>query len=88
MLRIDPSKHKSTYLLILVGLKIGEFVAMRLKNHYRMRRPAQEYLCQSQSPCSKIKAHCEREFTDLQQLGWYRSTLVLDGSNRSMPVSE
>ena len=43
MLRIDPSKHKNTYLLILVALKIGEFVAMRLKNIYRMRRPAQVY---------------------------------------------
>jgi hypothetical protein len=43
MLRIDRSKHKNTFLLILVALKIGEFVAMRLKNIYRMRRPAQVY---------------------------------------------
>ena len=43
MLRIDPSKDKNTFLLMLVARKIGEFVAMGLKNIYRMRRPAQVY---------------------------------------------
>ena len=43
MLRIDPSKDKNTFLLMLVARKIGEFVAMGLKDIYRMRRPAQVY---------------------------------------------
>jgi len=43
LLRIDPSKDKSTFLLMMVALKIGEFVAMGLKDIYRMRRPAQVY---------------------------------------------
>jgi membrane-associated phospholipid phosphatase len=43
MLRIDPSKDKNAFLLMLVARKIGEFVAMGLKDLYRMRRPAQVY---------------------------------------------
>ena len=43
MLRIDPSKDKNTFLLMLVARKIGEYVAMGLKNLYLMRRPAQVY---------------------------------------------
>ena len=43
MLRIDPSKDKNTFLLILVARKIGEYVAMGLKQFYQMRRPAQVY---------------------------------------------
>jgi PAP2 superfamily len=43
MLRIDPSKDKSTFLLMLVARKIGEYVAMGLKDHFQMRRPAQVY---------------------------------------------
>ena len=43
MLRIDPSKDNNTFLLMLVALKIGEFVAMGLKDIYKMRRPAQVY---------------------------------------------
>ncbi len=43
MLRIDPSKDEHTFLLMLVARKIGEFVAMGLKDIYKMRRPAQVY---------------------------------------------
>jgi PAP2 superfamily len=43
LLHIDPSKERHTFLLILVVGKIGEFVAMGLKDHYKMRRPAQVY---------------------------------------------
>jgi hypothetical protein len=43
MLRIDPAKEPNTYLLIRVARKIGEFVAMGLKELFRMRRPAQIY---------------------------------------------
>jgi hypothetical protein len=43
MLRIDPSQDKHTYLLMLVARKIGEFVAMGLKDIYRMRRPSQVF---------------------------------------------
>jgi hypothetical protein len=43
MLHIDPSKEKKTVLLMLVARAIGEYVAMRLKGVYRMRRPAQVY---------------------------------------------
>jgi len=43
MLHIDPSKEKKTFLLMLVARAIGEYVAMRLKGVYRMRRPAQVY---------------------------------------------
>jgi len=43
MLRIDPSKDKHTFLLMLVTRKIGEFVAMGLKDIYKMRRPAQVF---------------------------------------------
>lgn len=43
LLRIDPLKDKNTWLLILVARMIGEFVAMGLKDHYKMRRPAQIY---------------------------------------------
>ena len=43
MLRIDPSKDKRTFLLMLVAHKIGEYVAMGLKDAYLMRRPAQVY---------------------------------------------
>ena len=39
MLRIDPSKEKNTFLLMLVARKIGEYVAMGLKDIYQMRRP-------------------------------------------------
>lgn len=40
MLHIDPTKERYTWLLMLVARKIGEFVAMGLKEAYRMRRPA------------------------------------------------
>jgi hypothetical protein len=43
MLRIDPSKDRNTFLLMLVARKIGEYVAMGLKQYYQMRRPAQVY---------------------------------------------
>jgi membrane-associated phospholipid phosphatase len=43
MMRIDPSKDKYTFLLMMVALKIGEFVAMGLKDIFKMRRPAQVY---------------------------------------------
>jgi membrane-associated phospholipid phosphatase len=43
MLHIDQSKDRSSFLLMLVARKIGEYVAMGLKNHYLMRRPAQVY---------------------------------------------
>jgi membrane-associated phospholipid phosphatase len=43
MLRIDPSKDAATFLLMMVALKIGEFVAMGLKDIFKMRRPAQIY---------------------------------------------
>jgi membrane-associated phospholipid phosphatase len=43
MMRIDPSKDKNTFLLMMVALKIGEFVAMGLKDIFKMRRPAQVY---------------------------------------------
>lgn len=43
LLRIDPAKDKNTFLLMLVARKIGEFVAMGLKDVYRMRRPGQVY---------------------------------------------
>ena len=39
MLRIDPSKENNTFLLMLVARKIGEYVAMRLKNIYRCAGP-------------------------------------------------
>ena len=43
-----PAAHRfveepNTTLLILAARKIGEFVAMGLKDHYRMRRPARVY---------------------------------------------
>src|SRR5438874_13488187 len=40
---IDPSKDRNTFLLMLVARKIGEYVAMGLKDHFQMRRPAQVY---------------------------------------------
>jgi hypothetical protein len=43
MLHIDPAKEKNTFLLMLVARAVGEYVAMRLKGVYRMRRPAQVY---------------------------------------------
>jgi hypothetical protein len=43
MLHIDPSKDRNTFLLMLVARKIGEYVAMGLKDHFQMRRPAQVY---------------------------------------------
>lgn len=43
LLRIDASKDNATWQLILVARMIGEFVAMGLKDHYMMRRPAQVY---------------------------------------------
>src|SRR6202035_553245 len=43
MLRIDPTKDKNTFLLMLVARKIGEYVAMGLKDFFQMRRPAQVY---------------------------------------------
>lgn len=43
LLRIDPAQDKNAYLLMLVGRKIGEYVAMGLKEIYRMRRPSQVY---------------------------------------------
>ena len=43
MLRINPATDSNTVLLIRVARKIGEFVAMGLKDKYRMRRPAQVY---------------------------------------------
>ena len=43
MLRIDPSKERNTFLLMLVARRIGEYIAMGLKDIYKMRRPAQVY---------------------------------------------
>jgi hypothetical protein len=43
MLRLDPRKEPNTHLLMLVAHRIGEFVAMGLKDKYLMRRPAQLY---------------------------------------------
>ena len=43
MLHIDASKENDTVLLMLVARALGEYVAMRLKGIYRMRRPAQVY---------------------------------------------
>lgn len=43
LLRIDPSQDKNTYLLMLVARKIGEYVAMGLKDVYKFRRPSQVY---------------------------------------------
>jgi hypothetical protein len=43
LLRLDPSQDKDAWLLMLVAHKIGEFVAMGLKDKYLMRRPAQVY---------------------------------------------
>jgi membrane-associated phospholipid phosphatase len=43
MLHIDASKENDTFLLMLVARALGEYVAMRLKGIYRMRRPAQVY---------------------------------------------
>jgi hypothetical protein len=43
MLHIDASKENDTFLLMLVARAIGEYIAMRLKSVYRMRRPAQVY---------------------------------------------
>ncbi len=43
LLRIDPSQDRNTFLLMLVARKIGEYVAMGLKNRYLMRRPSQVY---------------------------------------------
>jgi membrane-associated phospholipid phosphatase len=43
MLRINPATDTNTVLLIRVARKIGEFVAMGLKEHFRMSRPAQVY---------------------------------------------
>src|SRR4029077_21137902 len=41
LLRIDPVQDRSTFSLMLVARKIGEYVAMGLKDMYRMRRPPQ-----------------------------------------------
>ncbi|MBN9087367.1 MAG: phosphatase PAP2 family protein [Reyranella sp.] len=43
LIRINPSQDRSAWLLMLVARKIGEYVAMGLKAHYRMRRPSQVY---------------------------------------------
>lgn len=43
LIRIDPSQEKHAFLLLLVARKIGEYVAMGLKDKYRMRRPSQVY---------------------------------------------
>jgi len=43
MLHVDPAKEPRTYLLMRVARKIGEYVAMGLKDIYRMRRAAQLY---------------------------------------------
>jgi hypothetical protein len=43
LLRIDPSQDKHAFLLLLVARKIGEYVAMGLKDIYKMRRPSQVY---------------------------------------------
>ena len=43
LMRIDPSQEKSAFLLMLVARKIGEYVAMGLKDVYKMRRPSQVY---------------------------------------------
>jgi len=43
MLHLDPSKDTDAFLLMVVARKIGEFVAMGLKDIYKMRRPAQVY---------------------------------------------
>jgi PAP2 superfamily len=41
MLSIDPSHHPKTYLLVRVARRVGELVAMCLKEHYRRPRPSQ-----------------------------------------------
>jgi len=43
LMRIDPSQDRSAYQLMLVARKIGEYVVMGLKTHYKMRRPSQVY---------------------------------------------
>ena len=43
LIRINPSQEPNAWLLMLVARKIGEYVAMGLKNYYRMRRPSQVY---------------------------------------------
>ena len=43
LLRINPAQEPSAWLLMLVARKIGEYVAMGLKDYYRMRRPTQVY---------------------------------------------
>lgn len=41
LVRIDPSHEKNTFLLMMAALKISEYVAMGLKDIYKMRRPSQ-----------------------------------------------
>jgi PAP2 superfamily protein len=43
LIRIDPSQEKHSFLLMLIARKIGEYVAMGLKDKYRFRRPSQVY---------------------------------------------
>jgi membrane-associated phospholipid phosphatase len=48
MLKIDPARHPATYLMVHVGRRIGEHVAMYLKGHFRSPRPSQ--LCPAITP--------------------------------------
>jgi hypothetical protein len=41
MLKIDPARHPATYLMVHVGRRIGEHVAMCLKGHFMCPRPSE-----------------------------------------------
>lgn len=41
MLRINPARHPATYLMVRLGRRIGEHVAMCLKGYFRSPRPSQ-----------------------------------------------
>ena len=41
MLKIDPARHPATYLMVRIGLRIGEHVSMCLKGDFRSPRPSQ-----------------------------------------------
>lgn len=41
MLRIDPARHPATYLMLRLGRRLGEYVAMCLKGYFRSPRPSQ-----------------------------------------------
>lgn len=48
MLKIDPARHPATNLMVHVGRRIGEHVAMCLKGDFRSPRPSQ--LCPAVTP--------------------------------------